>query len=566
MPVVDEDIDGKITVTELHGNIYLTITQPGGQGKPVTMNKVEQELADRNLYDVVDYEKIKQALDSNGEFVKIGQLSSKMPPKEERAKKKITGIIKGVATRKAGDKIEVTLSDDHMKAYIRVDSLAEGEEIKKLSRIIERLKKKKVVYGINRRKIIELIRKELYSKQILVAEGRPVVEGRYAELIYEFSPDINVTSEVVQDGNIEYYRLNKAQYVEKDQVLVRKKQGISGMAGIDVQGRRIQCNKKGTDTSLPQGKNTVISENGTELLAAVDGYLFISEGTVSVERERMIIKGDVAKEETGDVSFTGDVTIIGDVLPETRISATGDVEILGVAHKAEIESQQGNVIIHERGYEVNIDADGDVKIKMAEHCHINARKGVLVTEYLLDCVVMAEGKVIVDGEEGIVGGEVYAGLEIQSSNIGSPDFTPTKVGVTNSIPLAKEIYSVTQKLSVLGERLNIDNDNDMEEDQILLLENTVKEYISQKEKLESLKKEQEETEKANLNSMKDKGISVKEKIYEGVEVRIENTHKLIEQTLRIRNFENIITLTNARGRIVRRQPPVIVGAKAGKPS
>ena len=69
---------------------------------------------------------------------------------------------------------------------------------------------------------------------------------------------------------------------------MRRKPFIPGTSGIDVRGKRIQHNKRGIDISLPQGKNTVISEDGTELLAATDSYLFISEKLVNVERERMI--------------------------------------------------------------------------------------------------------------------------------------------------------------------------------------------------------------------------------------------------------------------------------------
>lgn len=553
--VAGEDIDGKVTIVELHGNIYLTATQPKGQGKPVTMKAVQRELTGRKLYNV-DYKKISQALEDSGEVVKIGELSSeaplnsKMPSKKKRAKK-VAGIIKETVTRRMREKFKITLSDDRMKAYLQVDSFATEDNREKFSYIIEQLNKKKVVYGIDKERIVELIKNDIYSEPVLVAEGKPAIEGHDAELIYEFSPDINVTPEVVQDGNIEYYYLNEAQSVEKEQVLVRRKPFIPGTSGIDVRGKRIQHNKRGIDISLPQGKNTVISEDGTELLAATDGYLFISEKLVNVERERMIIKGDVTKEEIGNVSFTGDVTIMGDVLPETKVSVTGDVELLGVVHKAEIESRKGNVTIREGAYETNINAGGYVKTGPAEHCYINAKKDVLAAGALLDCVVMAEGKIIVDGEEDIVGGEIYAGLSIQCNNLGSPKSPPTKVVIVNSIPLVKEIYSITQNLSLLSKQLH----TGIEEN---LLMDKMKKYVSQKERLEKLKKEQGEKEKvAALVSAKDKVILVKGKIYKGVEIQIENAHTLIEKTMEIRNIENVITLANVDGSIVRRKVLVI---------
>ena len=86
----------------------------------------------------------------------------------------------------------------------------------------------------------------------------------------------------------------------------------------------------------------------------------------------------------------------------------------------------------------------------------------------------------------------------------------------------------------------------------------MKKYVSQKERLEDLKKEQEEKElAAALASAKDKVILVKGKIYKGVEIQIENAHTLIEKTMEIRTIENVITLANVDGSIVRRKVLVI---------
>lgn len=558
----DRDFDGEAIITELHGNIYLTVTQPVGQGKDITMEAVEKELARRGLHNV-NYEVIKQAMETrSGEPIKIGNLMRKTTVYDtaKGALKRVGQELKITVYQKK-DKIKITISEDKMKAYLQVDALAGGDDKEKFSRIMEELRKKKVVYGVNKGRIVDLIENRLYHQKILVAEGKKAIEGRDAKLIYQFSREYNVTPRIETQEDIDYYYLDGAQAVKKNQVLVRKNPAVVGKVGIKVTGRSIKV-KRGHDVPLPQGKNTIQSKDGTELLAAISGYLIISNDKINVERKRMVIKGNASKELIKNPSlcrvyaermrsargqaFTGDVTITRDLFGE-KIFATGDIEVLGSIHESEVSSEEGNIFIHRGSYKAKIKASGNVEIGVAENCTIDAKGDVLIHQGLSNCIVTSENRIIVNGEEGIVGGSAYAGLEIQATNIGSQEKISTEVGVFENVSLAKEIRSITEEPKRIGKQLNIDTEPN-------LLFELMKEYIAQKEKVDELKLQQEELElSAFSNSRKVQAIKVKDTIHEGVTIQVGNAKTEINKPMHLKYMENYITIYNANGRLARRK-------------
>ena len=544
----DEDFDGKAIVTEMYGSIYLTVTRPVGQGKYVTMEAVEQELARQGI-DNVDYEVIKQAIETcSGELIKIGNLRKKTAYDAVKETLKSVGQELDITRDKTKDKIDITISEDKMKAYLQVDALANDKDKDKLSRIMAELRKKKVVYGIDKEKIIEVIENKLDSQKILVAEGQMAVEGRDAELIYQCPKESNVTPIIETQGDITYHRLDGAQAVKKNQVLVRKKPAVLGRAGRDVRWRTIKV-KSGNDVPLPQGKNTVQSSDGTELLAAISGNLIISNNKINVERDRMVIKGNVSKELLiTNPSFTGDITITGDVLTGEKIFATGDIEILGNVYESEVFSEEGKISIYRGGYNTKIKASGNVEIVVAEDCTIDAKGDVLIDKRLLNCTVTSENRIIVNGEEGIIGGSAYAGIEIQATNIGSQEKTSTEVGVFENVSLANKIRLATEKLKKVSKQLNIDTEPN-------LLSELMKEYFRQKKELDEFKSRQEEVElSAFSNSSKVQAIRVKDTIHKGVTMQIGNAEAEVNKPMYvIYTAGDDITIYNVKGRLARQK-------------
>ena len=554
----EENVDGTSVIVELQDDVYLTVNPPKEAGKLVTIETIKQQLIDSQVSSPIDFEIVKQAVEMfasltddsvlrcSSEPIKISSVDGekvKLPesPKEEkqhmggldltpteyrepkRISKKISKMAKNIKEATGIGDIDITISEDEMEAHITVHSLPKKNEA---AYIIEKLKKRGVIYGIDEGKIFEVIRNNLFFKQVLVARGKAPIESKNAELICKFGINREKGAKIEHNGNIDYYYLDSASYVKKNQVLVEKKPPVPAEIGISVKGYKIEPeNPGGQDVPLPAGKNTVISEDGAKLLAAIDGYPYFSDGKFNIDCNHMVVKGDVDA-SIGKISFQGNVFITGNVLEGFAVEADSDIEIQGYVHEASLNSKNGNVIIRKNIYKSNVEASGDVRIKMAEESVIYAKGNVLIDGDLLNCVVAGEKKVFVNGEKGIVGGKVCAGTGITANSIGSSDRVKTFVQIVGKdselFLLECKMKDALEKLSSLAQKLTTNTPKEL-----LLFK--IEEYIAQKKRFLELKSEQQELLRAQLkDSRKDSApsplgtqtIRVIDTIYEGVEIQI----------------------------------------------
>jgi len=121
------------------------------------------------------------------------------------------------------------------------------------------------------------------------------------------------------------------QEVNKGDTLVLKIPFTKGIDGFDVFGHIIKATP-GRDIKLPTGKNTVLSADGLKLLADKDGVISFSDSNVDI-LDIITIDGNVDF-STGNISHKGDVFIKGDVLPDFKVIAGGDIKIGGVVEGA----------------------------------------------------------------------------------------------------------------------------------------------------------------------------------------------------------------------------------------
>lgn len=90
--------------------------------------------------------------------------------------------------------------------------------------------------------------------------------------------------------------------------------------------------KDGKPPHIPAGKNTVLSEDKTKLLADIDGEV-VYEGNKFNVKNLLTINHDVDN-SIGNIDFTGDILIKGDVREGYSVKAEGDVTIFGTVEGA----------------------------------------------------------------------------------------------------------------------------------------------------------------------------------------------------------------------------------------
>lgn len=325
--------------------------------------------------------------------------------------------------------IRVTVSRDALEAYL--DITFPSTEIELTIRdILHKIYESEVRYNIDFDKLNQIVRNKIFVEKEVIARGEEPIFGDEAQVVLEVDTEISTEPLINEDGSVDFHQISMLKTVEKEQLLAIKIPPSKGQDGMNVLGEVLDST--GQDKKLPRGKNTYLSKDGLSLYAGVSGRIINEKNNLNVENI-LAIHGDVDF-STGNIEFTGDVAISGDVLTGFKVKSEGDIRIRGVVEGAEIISSKGSVIIG-RGIvgqdKARILAARDVKAEFINEATIEAGNDVIVGEYIMNSIISAENEIRADqGRGSIMGGKCYAELAIKAKTLGSANYirTEAKVG------------------------------------------------------------------------------------------------------------------------------------------
>lgn len=356
--------------------------------------------------------------------------------------------------------IKIGLSKDRMTAFLFMfPPLYGGKEADK-DKIKAALSEKKVIYGINM-ELIEAIAQEIPYYQIYpIARGLRPVKGKDGEVIDHYLREIKMEFQEDVNGVVDFKNLNMIQNVNKDDVICDIILPEPGVDGINVLGA-IVPKISGKKPDIPNGKNTVVSEDGTKLLAGMEGHLFFDNNRFKVENVLMV-KGNVDN-SVGNVDFLGTVMVQGDVCNGFCVKAEGDVHVKGVVEGATIYAT-GNITI-DKGMNGNkqgiLNAQGDIKSKFLENCTVRAG-GNIYADSIVWCEVSSDETVyVLSGKGVIIGSTIEAKTAVEAKMIGSKTNQKIQISLGYSAKrmdrkkeLELELKKVTETLEVLDKNVS----------------------------------------------------------------------------------------------------------------
>jgi uncharacterized protein (DUF342 family) len=412
--------DGFCEILFKDDGVFLCVYPPEGSGKRVELNTVLDRLTRKRVRDF-DRSRVEYAVRRADKVpVKIAE-----PQEEEKIDATVT----------------VTVSPDKMKAYVTFTPPDNGRMLT-MEEVLDELSKNGVIYGINRTNLETLIKYPVFNEMICVAEGTPPVNGKNGSVQFHF--DINRESKpmILEDGRVDFRELNLIQDVEKGGVLCTLVPPSPGKPGKTVAGTDIPTSD-GRPAVLPKGRNVVISEDGTQLIANITGQISYIDGKVSVFATHEV-KADVDN-STGNINFIGNVVVMGNVLSGFTIEAGGNVEVMGVVEGATIKA--GGDIILRRGMQGMgkgiLISSGDIVARYIENSNIEARNDIKA-EAIMHSNVKCGNKLELSGKKGLlVGGNCKVGKEIIAKVIGSPLATVTDIEVGVD-PTVRERYKAVR--------------------------------------------------------------------------------------------------------------------------
>ena len=297
---------------------------------------------------------------------------------------------------------------------------------------------KAITFGIKPDRLEALAAAPVYGVPVVVAEGLSCANGRDAELRYTIRLERDLRPKVKPDGSIDFKDLDIMERVEKGTLLCEKRLAGAGVPGRNVLGASIPA-KRGRDKPMPMGKNVVLSEDGLRLTAAITGQASVTRGKIHV-LDTFTVSGHVSV-ATGNIRFSGNVVITGDVMPGFSVQATGDIHIHGVVESAHVSA--GGVLVISGGFhgggDGEISAEGNLTCRFIQGGRVSSG-GTLETSYILGASVRCGGSVNLVGKGLIMGSRVAARDAVTAHIIGSDSTVTDTVVEVGTDPFLAERY------------------------------------------------------------------------------------------------------------------------------
>ncbi|MFD2171331.1 DUF342 domain-containing protein [Tumebacillus lipolyticus] len=350
--------------------------------------------------------------------------------------------------------------DGGLTAYLTMsDALIQEQSFPQLTYqgLVEFLRHNGVTFGIDMVACQQIVMnpRGYIGFRTKVATGQAPRHGENAIIDVLLEDQMHVPRKL-EDGRVDFFDLGVVRTVHKGQVVATKKPATEGVQGVGVNGAPIMA-KPGRDFRLPQGKNTVISADGLQLIADKDGHVSYTPRDVKINIFDVFEVNSDVDFSVGNIEFLGSVSIRGNVLSGFKIVAAGDIEIAGNVESAVLEAG-GDVIIRggvqARGKGM-IKAGGTVRARFMQGGVVDAGVDVIVRDSIMHCTISAGRNIFMEAQKSvIVGGMVRAGEEVRTRTLGSPMATPTEVEVGVHPQLRSEMQELHQRMKDLQQNMD----------------------------------------------------------------------------------------------------------------
>lgn len=444
------------------------------------------------------------------------------------------------------EQAKIQLRPDRMLAAIRLYPPSNGGKSYTKQDLLDELAREGIKHGIVEQIVDALVATPVFCRDIVIAKGTPVREGKDAVIEYHFDTKPLSKPKLNEDGTVDFHQLNIFTSVTEGQLLATLTPEDAGEDGMDVKGNRIPP-KKVRKAVLKCGRNIRLSEDQLQMFSEVDGDVKLESGTVFVSNS-YTVPADVDA-STGDILYEGNVIVNGNVRTGFSIRAKGDIQVKGVVEGAEIYAG-GNIVLTRGIQGMNrgiLEAKGDIITKFIESATVKAG-GNIRSGSILHSQVEAGDTIICEGRKSfVVGGNLNALNQIDVKTMGNRmgTITNVKLGLDLSVlehlkemqeefqTNAESIEKCTQILVLFKKRL--DSGQKIPPDKVAVIQSAGKDKIRLEERQEVLKASIEET-KTQIESNAKGCLKISDIIYPGVRIQIANNQYVVKDEMRYCQF------------------------------
>jgi len=346
----------------------------------------------------------------------------------------------------------VSIRTTDMRAYMNINSgcIAEGVN-PSVGTVLFLLARKGFTTGVKQDAVEAIVTSLKYDTDVVVAEGYEPTVGENAKVCFEIELAPNTKPQMRADGTVDFRDIQSFVQIAQGQVLARKAPPTAGVPGKTVTGREIPS-QPGHDVPFPGGANTFVSQDGQCLMSAKAGVLKL-EGNLITVAEMLSILRDVDY-SVGNIKYSGDLVIAGDVKPGFTVEAEGSITVKGVVESATVRSRNGSVTIVQgvfgKGDAAVYGRDG-VTVGFAQETAMESEGTITVSKHCLHCMCKCSTFTATERQSSVVGGEVKATRQVEATQIGNEQGIETRIILVDKNKMIaeeklKELQTLRKKL------------------------------------------------------------------------------------------------------------------------
>jgi uncharacterized protein (DUF342 family)/CheY-like chemotaxis protein len=339
--------------------------------------------------------------------------------------------------------VDITLSEDKTQAFARFRTPPEGQMVM-LNDFLDLLRLKEINFGILDDGALETWLRAPGFDPFCVARGEAPVPGKNGSVTYNFETAYSNPGKIMEDGRIDFRDRGDIPFVNKGDILAAKLMPKAGKDGVSVAGEAIVVDEP-FDPVFIAGPGTSLSEDGTSIIAALDGQPHLDHlGEISVNPE-LPIKGDVDF-QTGNINFKGHIIVSGTV--KEGFTVKGFSLTAKEIEGATIDLT-GDLQISDGITDATIVSSGNIFAKFINNSKVKAFGNIAIQKEIIDSEVIISGKC--DNTSGvIIASKVSAKGGIDAGRIGTGASKPAalKVGVNEHLDLMTDELESRLKSSV----------------------------------------------------------------------------------------------------------------------
>ncbi|HEA15737.1 MAG TPA: DUF342 domain-containing protein [Pseudoalteromonas prydzensis] len=438
--------------------------------------------------------------------------------------------------------LTVTISDDKMLATGELTT-AQGGKVLALDQAKQQLIKAGVARGYKQAFLEQLLQQQFElpagtSVKGILAKGRLPENGKSSILLSQVQTlkERLHTPKLREDGTVDMRDFGKLASVEPGTLLIRQQPATPGKEGFTVKGDVLPA-KAGESSPLVAGEGSEISKtNPLELISTIAGVPVEIKNGMRVDDIFTI--GDVTV-KSGHINFDGSVIVTHNIEPGMKVTAKGDITVMGTVESGELTAQ-GDITIKQGviGHQLDdktlsckIISSGNIHLSHAQYSYL-AGNNIFIERQASHCAMKATGLLQIgqtDNPQGkLFGGEVLDAGMIIAGEIGNESGAKMFINMAASgqaitaetDECLKELAKTDEQLDTLQATIEkADLLKDAEKKKLLLAKigATQNHYCQQAEQLEKRLSNLEQNLYGLLNNA---NLAVNKKLHSGVEIHI----------------------------------------------